>query len=49
MTKFKFAMINDLPVSTCVIPPYILGYDSHAAFASLTEVHYHIVYFALQI
>lgn len=49
MTKFKFDVINDLPVSICVIPPYIVGYDSHVAFASLIEVHYHIVYFALQI
>ena len=39
MPKFKFDVINDLPISIRVILPYIVGYDCHAAFASLVEVH----------
>ena len=39
MTKFKFDVINDLPISIHVILPYIVGYDCHATFASLVEVH----------
>lgn len=38
MTKFKSDVINDLPISICAILPYIVGYDLHAAFASLVEV-----------